>query len=94
MWLLLGLVGTGVFVGFESELGYRTIMIPAVPLYLLSAKLRGPAVTGGLFWTSGHSPAVLNPLGLVAVYALPSILGLLYCTRRLRGSTKAQDPDG
>jgi hypothetical protein len=93
VWLLLGLVGTAVFVGFESDLGYGAVMGPAFPLYLLSAKLNGSAVTRGVFWDSAHSPPFLNPLGLVAVYALPSILGLVYCGRRLRhGGARGEAP--
>lgn len=93
VWLLLGLVGTAVFVGLESDLGYRAVMGPAVPLYLLSAKLNGPNVRQGVFWDSAHSPPFLNPFGLVAVYALPSILGLVWCGRRLRhGGAKGEAP--
>jgi hypothetical protein len=50
-----------------------TVILPAIPLALLSTWL-DPSARSGLLWDSAHSPPFLNPLGIGMVYFLPGVI--------------------
>ena len=88
--LAIGLMGASVWFGLETEIGFRTCIYPAIPLAWLSIKLRGDSVTEGFLWVSGHGPAGLNLLGIVAIYVLPALAGVVLSGRRLKRPTLAE----
>jgi hypothetical protein len=60
----------------ETEASAIALIVPAVPLYMLSSAF-DPAARSGLLWDSAHSPPFLNGAGIVCVYFLPGFLLLV-----------------
>jgi hypothetical protein len=54
-----------------------TIILPAMPLYLLSSAI-DPSARSGMLWDSAHSPPFLNSLGIFCVYFAPGVCLLLF----------------
>jgi hypothetical protein len=82
------LVGLGIAAYAGADPSYNEIILPAVPLYLMSARM-DPSATHGLLWDSAHSPPFLNPLGILCVYIIPGflLLGIAFVKRARPAST-------
>jgi hypothetical protein len=56
-----------------TDVGAWFLILPAIPLALLSTAVDESARSGWL-WDSAHSPPFLNPIGLAVVYFIPGIV--------------------
>jgi hypothetical protein len=61
----------------ETEASAIALIVPAVPLYLISSAF-DPAARSGLLWDSAHSPPFLNGAGIACVYFIPGAVLLLF----------------
>jgi peptidoglycan biosynthesis protein MviN/MurJ (putative lipid II flippase) len=88
VWLALGLIGLAALAGFGSTFAAVVIMLPAIPLYLLSTRFGREHASSGLFWLAAHGPPFLNIPGVVVVYLAPAVLILAWLVvRRLQRLT-------
>lgn len=76
--IVVGLVVTilGVVAFLNADPTGLLVMLPAVPLYLLSA-LFNPSAARGVFWDSAHGPPFLTGAGISLVYFLPALILLI-----------------
>src|SRR5437867_132076 len=72
-WLLIGLCAASTALGANWIIGDFAIVLPTIPLCLLSRALNGPMVMHGVLWTSGHGPPALNVYGVLFIYIIPSV---------------------
>jgi hypothetical protein len=70
IWSLLGIIGLIV-----PGVDILVLMLPAMPLYLVTTVIDSTA-THGLLWDSAHSPPYLNSVGVAVVYVLPGIVSI------------------
>lgn len=66
------LLGLGALAASGFDATAFPLIVPAIPLALLSNWL-DPAARSGLLWDSAHSPPFLNGLGLAVVYFVPGV---------------------
>jgi hypothetical protein len=81
-WVLIGAgiwFGLGLAAFAASHLrfspGELPVVLPAIPLYLLSS-LGDSNQHSGLLWDSAHGPPFLTTTGIVVVYFLPALTAL------------------
>jgi hypothetical protein len=87
-WLALGVIGLTAFTRFSTPIAALIIVLPAIPLYLLSNLFGTADAYSGLLWVAVHGPPFLNIPGIVVVYIVPALLILGWLVvRRPRDST-------
>jgi hypothetical protein len=75
IWLALGLIGFAAFAGFYTPIVFEAVIVlPAIPLYLLSTRFGTSHASSGWLWVAVHGPPFLNVPGMVVVYVVPALL--------------------
>jgi hypothetical protein len=57
--------------------GDLLVILPAIPLYLLSS-LGDSNPHSGVLWDSAHGPPFLTTVGIVVVYFLPALMAVVW----------------
>ena len=76
-WLLLGVAALAYHSHWETPVSEYALILPAIPLYLISSALTSGGVTHGLLWDSAHGPPFLTVPGVVVVYVVLATVGLI-----------------
>lgn len=71
IWGILGLIGL-LIPGVDAWV----LILPAIPIYLISSSFSDHVVTHGLLWDSAHGPPFLNTGGVIAVYVVPLVVAI------------------
>jgi hypothetical protein len=72
VWFVLGLVAFAAS-HLQFSPGELLVVLPAIPLYLLSS-VGDSNQSSGLLWDSAHGPPFLTTMGIVVVYFLPALI--------------------
>jgi len=81
LWLLLGVAALLAHVSIATAIGEAALVWPAVVLYSLSSGAGSGNVTHGLLWDSAHGPPFLTVPGVVILYLVPGVWGIVIFLR-------------